>query len=516
MKRLIALFFALLFLSACSLPFPERGETSEPEPTQETEYALPEPSAADPEIIRIPDDGVFTLRYVPEDSLNPFSCSSEVNRLLCSLLYERLVDITPDFQAEPALCTAWSSQDGGLTFTLELRQDVCFSDGTPMSVWDAAYSLNRAREETSGYAGRLRCIQEVSVTGSGLTVTLTDPLPSFPLRLDIPVVKEGTAYRDLPLGSGPYVLSEEDGHVLLPKPFSDESSTPYERIELRPFAAEEVLAALSAGSLDLLVGEPGSLNPSVVEGAVRRSLPTSILYYIALNPRCEALAAPERRRLVNACLDRGSLSSILGGEAALIPINPALPEYDGTEARAWLPQDIDAYCIDILTEDYDGDGTLEYFRDGTPVPFSFQLLVCSENEAAMAAARSMADDLRVQGIGMELRLLSESEFLRAVRNGEYEAYIASMRLTADHDLTSLYQGVGDDLLRLFAGEYRASEGEERSQAASSLGAYSAECSLVLPLCFLKRAIWFPQGAIENMEPSWTDPFRNLADWNAGG
>ena len=134
----------------------------------------------------------------------------------------------------------------------------------------------------------------------------------------------------------------------------------------------------------------------------------------------------------------------------------------------------------------------------------------------MAAARSMADDLRAQGIGMELRLLSENEFLRAVRNGEYEAYIASMRLTADHDLTSLYQGIGDDLLRLFAGEYRASEGEERFQAASSLGAYSSECSLVLPLCYLKRAIWFPQGAIENMEPSWTDPFRNLADWNAGG
>ncbi|MBR4703835.1 MAG: hypothetical protein IKO91_08315 [Oscillospiraceae bacterium] len=426
------------------------------------------------------------------------------------------MDITPDFQAKPALCTAWSSQDGGMTFTLELRQDVCFSDGTPMSAWDAAYSLNRAREETSGYAGRLRCIRDVSVTGSGLTVSLTSPLPSFPLRLDIPVVKEGTAYRDLPLGSGPYVLSEEDGQALLPNPFRDKSSLPYERIELRSFAAEEVLAALTAGSLDLLVGDPGALNPSVVEGAVRRSLPTSILYYIALNPRCEALAAPERRRLVNACLDRGSLSSILGGEAALIPVNPALPEYDVTEARAWIPRDIASYCIDILTEDYDGDGTLEYFREGTPVPLSFQLLVCSENEAAMAAARSMADDLRAQGISMELRLLSESEFLRAVRNGEYEAYIASMRLTADHDLSSLYQGIGDDLLRLFAEEYRSSEGEGRFQAASSLGAYSAECSLVLPLCFLKRAIWFPQGAIENMEPSWTDPFRNLAEWNVGG
>lgn len=515
MKRLIPLFCALLLLSACSFPLPER-ESSPTEAPQDTEYPLQEPGLTNTELARIPDDGHFTLRYVPEDSLNPFSCASEVNRLLSSLFYERLVDITPDFQAKPALCTAWSSQDGGMTFTLELRQDVCFSDGTPMSAWDAAYSLNRAREETSGYAGRLRCIRDVSVTGSGLTVSLTSPLPSFPLRLDIPVVKEGTAYRDLPLGSGPYVLSEEDGQALLPNPFRDKSSLPYERIELRSFAAEEVLAALTAGSLDLLVGDPGALNPSVVEGAVRRSLPTSILYYIALNPRCEALAAPERRRLVNACLDRGSLSSILGGEAALIPVNPALPEYDVTEARAWIPRDIASYCIDILTEDYDGDGTLEYFREGTPVPLSFQLLVCSENEAAMAAARSMADDLRAQGISMELRLLSESEFLRAVRNGEYEAYIASMRLTADHDLSSLYQGIGDDLLRLFAEEYRSSEGEGRFQAASSLGAYSAECSLVLPLCFLKRAIWFPQGAIENMEPSWTDPFRNLAEWNVGG
>ncbi len=516
MKRLAALFCALLFLCACSVRLPVREAAPSDRPP-ETQPPLPAPAAPAAETASIPDDGRFTLRYVPEDSLNPYSCSSEVNRLLSSLLYERLVDVTADFRAVPSLCTAWSSRDGGTVFELELRQDVSFSDGSPMSVWDVAYSLNRAREETSCYAGRLRCIQDVSVSGDGLTVTLTGPLPSFPLRLDVPVVKEGTAYRDRPLGSGPYVFAEEEGGcALLPNPCGSNGALPYERIELCAFAPEEALSALTSGALDLLVGEPGSLSPSAVEGAVRRSLPTSILYYLALNPHCDALAAAERRRLVNACLDRVSLSVILGGEAALLPVHPALGEADDTEARAWLPQDIPAYCIDILTEDYDGDGTLEYFREGTPVPFSFRLLVCSENEAATAAARSMADDLRARGIDMELRLLNESEFLRALRNGDYEAYIASMRLTADFDLTALYQGIGDDLLRLFASEYRAAEGESRIMAASSLGAYSAECALVLPLCFLKRAIWFPQGAIENMEPSWTDPFLNLSDWKTHG
>ena len=518
MKRLLALFCVLLLLGGCSLlpPLPTPG--SSPEPSEEPEVP-PQPGLRSVEVVPIPDDGKFTLRYSPEDSLNPFSCLTETNRILCPLLYETLLGVSPEFQPESGLCTSCVSEDGGQSFRLVLREGACFSDGSPISAWDAAYSLNRAREDTSFYAGRLGSIREVSVSGEGLLVTLSSPNPSFPLRLDIPVVREGTAYRNIPTGSGPYVFTEEEeGTVcLLPNACAPAAAAlPFERIELRAFSVEESPSAFAAGELDLLAEEPGVRAPNGTEGAIRRSLPTSVLYYVALNPGCEALAAAERRRLVNACLDRGSLSALLGGDPALLPLHPVLPEYDDSEARAWFPQDIPAYEIEILTEDYDGDGTLEYFRDGLPTPFGFQLLVCSENEAATAAARSIADELRARGIRLELRLLGESAFLQAVRNRDYDAYLASIRLTADFDLTALYGSAGDDLMRVFAESFRSSEGEERLSAARSLGAYGAECALVLPLAFLRRTICCSRGEPDSMEPSWLDPFRKLTEWRVRG
>lgn len=519
MKRLIALFCALLLLGGCAF-MTEGLPVNTPSPSPELTTPRPQGTKAAGEALEpLPDDGRFTLRYAPEDSLNPYACASEVNRLLCPLLYDCLVDITPDFQAEPALCEEWSSEDGGRSFFLKLRAGTVFSDGTDLSAWDAAYSLNRAREDTSFYAGRLRCIREVSVSEDGLRVYLNESLPSFPLRLDIPIVKEGTAYRDVPTGTGLYIYAEEEegAGCLLPNPYSPHAaSLPCSRVELSGVSEETAMAALASGALDILIEEPGHSDPNAPEGAARRGMSTTILYYMACNPYCSALSDSGRRRLVNAMLDRGSLSAVLGGEATFLPIHPALPEYDDTEARSWLPRDLKEFGIEILTEDYDGDGMLEYFQDGLPTPFTFRILVCSENEASTAAARSIADDLQSHGVLAELRLLNESDYLRAVRNGDYEACIASMRLTSDFDLSALYRSMGDDFLRMLAEEYRSSEGEERLTALASLGAYSAECSLVLPLTFLRRTLYYSQGAVENMEPSWTNPFRNFSEWKLNG
>ena len=239
----------------------------------------------------------------------------------------------------------------------------------------------------------------------------------------------------------------------------------------------------------------GSVNS---ESAVRRTAPTSILYYLGINTASEALSEPGRRRLINALIDRGSLSGILGGEETFAPLHPRLTETDTESALAWLPEDIGEYCIEILTEDYDGDGMLEYFSDGLPTPFGFELLVCSESESATAAARSLADGLRVKGVAVELRLLNETQFLRAVRERDYEVFLASMRLTSDFDLTALYSSLGDDMLRTLAASFRSSEGEARAKAASELCAYGAECCRVIPLTFLRRAIYTRQGAIREM------------------
>ncbi len=514
MKRVLLLFISLtLLLCSCGLSVPI--PTSSPTETPDYPEFPPTPTAG-----RLasqedwPDDGRFTLRYADTSAMNPYSSGTEVNRLLCSLLFDSLICLSADFQAEPGLCTEWGTADGGMTFELAMREGVCFSDGSPMSYWDVIYSLNRAREETSFYCARLKNITDVAWTGDRIRITLSSPQPGFPVLLDVPIVKEGTAYRDLPVGSGPYLLQEDaDGAYLIKNPYSAAADDlPFERIELKYFPVEETASAFASGELDLLVSDPGILGQSTFEGAVRRSLPTTILYYLVLNPASEPLSDPARRRLVNAAINRGGISGILGGEATLLPLHPLLPDADEETAKAWIPADFGEYCIEILTEDYNSDGTLEYFRDGMPTDFTFKLLVCSENESGTAAARSIADDLKSRGIKVELQLLNETEFLQAVRQKNYDMFLASMRLTADFDLTQLYRDYGDDMLLKLAQDLRSAAGAERTSAAAELCSYSSETCRVIPLVFLRRIIYSRQGSVREMDPNWTDPFRHITAW----
>ena len=336
MKRLLPLLMAaVLLFSGCglSLPLPTApAPTETPEPSQ---YPLP--------TFRVretaewaPDDGVFTLRCDPEDTLNPFSCSTEANRLLCGLLFEPLVDVDAEFRPGPGICSEWVMEDEGRRFLLRLRSGARFSDGSALSPWDVIYSLNRAMEATSVYAGRLSVIRDISLAEDGVRISLSSPRPGLPSLLDIPIVKEGTAYRDVPVGTGPYVWERDDaGAWLVVNASSPRASTlPFDRIALDAFSQEDLPAALTSGRLDFLVSEPGVVSQAGVDGAVRRSVPTTILYYLAVNTYSEPLADPARRRLVNALINRSTLTGVLGGDATLLPLHPLLQEYDEKAARS--------------------------------------------------------------------------------------------------------------------------------------------------------------------------------------
>ena len=64
-----------------------------------------------------------------------------------NLVFEGLVRSTADGKSiEPCLATSWDISDDGLVYTFHLREDVKFSDGTPVTAEDWEYSLERSLE----------------------------------------------------------------------------------------------------------------------------------------------------------------------------------------------------------------------------------------------------------------------------------------------------------------------------------------------------------------------------------
>jgi oligopeptide transport system substrate-binding protein len=65
------------------------------------------------------------------------------------MLYTGLVQLNDKLQVEPQLASSWDVSSDGLTYTFHLRHNLKFSDGTPLTSTDVAYSIDRALQPTT-------------------------------------------------------------------------------------------------------------------------------------------------------------------------------------------------------------------------------------------------------------------------------------------------------------------------------------------------------------------------------
>src|ERR1700757_4375161 len=90
-------------------------------------------------------------RYADSLFLDPVFNDANVDIWVLTNLYDTLLMPTADGKGvSPGLATEYKVADDGLTFTLKLRQGVKFGDGSPMTVDDVKWSLDRARNPKNG------------------------------------------------------------------------------------------------------------------------------------------------------------------------------------------------------------------------------------------------------------------------------------------------------------------------------------------------------------------------------
>ncbi|MBX5450604.1 MAG: peptide ABC transporter substrate-binding protein, partial [Thermogemmatispora sp.] len=60
------------------------------------------------------------------------------------MVFTGLVSLDKDLVVRPQLASSWTVSPNGLTWTFHLKPNLKFSDGTPLTSMDVAYSLDRA------------------------------------------------------------------------------------------------------------------------------------------------------------------------------------------------------------------------------------------------------------------------------------------------------------------------------------------------------------------------------------
>lgn len=221
-RILIALLVAMtLIASAC-------GESSEGETDQttaqgtETDDTAAGTDAATDDTTPATTERSETLT-VGVMGVPPLGMSAAGNaygnmNLYFQTVYDGLLRTEPDGTIAPWLATDWSYNDDTTVLTMNLRDDVTFTDGTPFNADAAAQNLIRFRDGTAPTAGFLQLMDDaVAIDDTTLEITLSAPDPGFLdyLGRNASLVQSPATFGAAdeltnPIGSGPYILNQDD------------------------------------------------------------------------------------------------------------------------------------------------------------------------------------------------------------------------------------------------------------------------------------------------------------------
>lgn len=128
-------------------------------------------------------------------------------------VFDTLLQKNGEGEIEPWLATDWEYNEDNTVLTLTLRDDVEFTDGTPLDAEAVVGSLERFRDGTAPQAATLAGKEFAAVDATTVTITQPAPDPSLVNLLSIApgLIQAPSTFDDPdsatePIGSGPYVL----------------------------------------------------------------------------------------------------------------------------------------------------------------------------------------------------------------------------------------------------------------------------------------------------------------------
>ena len=248
-------------------------------------------------------------------SLDPadFNPSDEIGRRnLFALMFDTLVSLNEQGNAEPALANSWQVEPGNQRWQFHLRQGVTFQDGTLVTADAVAASLRKTNPTWKVFS-----------EGEAVVIERDSPSPNLPAELDLPrnsVVKRVGGKLS---GSGPFAISQWDPGkklVLTARDdyWDDRAFVDTIEIDIGRNLREQLLS-LDLGRAQVIDIAPEQARREIAEGRrIESSAPVELIALVFDRDPQSADDARQRKAFALG-IDRESLNTVVlqgGGEPA--------------------------------------------------------------------------------------------------------------------------------------------------------------------------------------------------------
>jgi peptide/nickel transport system substrate-binding protein len=240
-------------------------------------------------------------------------------------VYDTLLRLNPDAKPQPNLATEWSYNKDKTVLTLQLRDDVTFTDGEPFNAEAVKANIEHIKAGTGQNQFMVDAIDEVVPTSdTEVELHLSEPVPSLLSYLSwvggvmaSPAALESGNIAQEPVGSGPYVFDADastpatDYVYTRNEDYWNADDYPYDKVEVKPMAdITPVVNALKTDQVNSALLAPAVAQESEASGVTIDTLGVAWAGLIIADREGKVvpeLANPKVRQAINYAFDRDTM-----------------------------------------------------------------------------------------------------------------------------------------------------------------------------------------------------------------
>lgn len=354
-----------------------------------------------------------------------------------SLIYNNLVDITPEGEYVPQLASDWELESD-TQYVFELEEGVTFHNGEDFTASDVQYTYEWIETEENPRKNYVSAIEEV-VVEDDYTVRFDLAHPHAPFLDNVEkvmwplseaaVTEYGEDYNSNPVGTGPYELVEwNSGQNAILRKYDDywQDDLPnIDEIEFRILPDESsMVSQLETGSIQAV----DQLSPQYVD-QVESADGISVMRTedvssgrVDFNTDVEPLDDRRVRRAIAWAIDKEQIvETVLQGygEAGKSILPSSFAAYNGDLSDFNHPNGDPQQAQDLLAEAGHEDLSLEIISSTT-----------TQHEQAATLIQSMLEDI---GVEASVQTLDGSTFWTREQEGDFEIAVSNWESFADPD-----------------------------------------------------------------------------------
>lgn len=371
--------------------------------------------------------GVLTIgRREDSTTFDPIKSAQNVDNWVFSNVFDVLVRVDKTgTKLEPGLAQSWTVSEDGLTYTFIMR-GAKFSDGSPITANDAAYTLLRIRDnEGSLWSDSYKVIDTAEAKDDKtLVVKLKTPSVPFLSTLALPNVSvisqkameelgEDT-FAEKPVASGAFVVKEwrRGDRVILEKNpnFWQADRVKLDGVEWISVPDDNTrMLNVQAGQLDTAIFVPFSRVEELKKDPnLHVEINTSTREdHLLINHEHGALAKKEVRQAIDMAIDKKAIVDTVTFNL-------------GEIAYSYIPKGSLYHYAGNLQRPYDPEKAKQMLADAGASALSLNYVVNAGNETDEQIAVLLQQQLQKAGVSVNLQKVDPSQSWDMLIAGDYD------------------------------------------------------------------------------------------------